>query len=120
MYVPLAKELIEVRHYFNNVTDVVVTEVLDIVFFALEGEDPDPIDGCRVFVRRREIAELIAGRMDWLIDRPTNCDLGYAPAATFTLALPPEEVRETLQALLKDEKIYKNGEWINTDEPPEP
>ena len=120
MYVPLAKDVIEVRYYFNTVTDVVVIEALDIVFFPLEGEDSDPIDGCRVFVRRGPIAKLIAGRMDWLLDQPTNCDLGYPPAATFTLALPPEEVRETLQILLKDEKIYKDDRWINTFEPPEP
>lgn len=119
MQIPWAETPAEVRRLFQRMTDVVVVDVYDLLTFDDEGEEIDPVDGCRVFVRTRRIAQKIRRATGWDSDKTPNLDLGYQPAATFTLTRDPEGVKYQLEAFLHQEAIYRQGRWINTYQPPE-
>ena len=118
MQIPWVETPTEVRKLFQFTTDVVVVDVYDIPVFDDEGEEQDPVDGCRIFVRIRRIAQKICEMTGWPPDEIPNRDLGYQPAATFTLAHQPESVQYRLESFLDKEEIYRGGRWINTYQPP--
>lgn len=119
MQIPWVQSPDEVRPLFQSTTDVVVVDVYDMVVFDDEGEEKDPRDGCRVYVRTRRIASKIYATTGWHIDAQPNDDLGYQPAAIFTLSGDPGEVQNLLESFLTKEPIYRRGRWINTYRPPE-
>ncbi len=119
MQIPWVETPAKVRELFQITTDVVIVDVYDIPVFDDEGEEKDPIDGCRVFVRTRRIAQKICEVTGWHSDEIPNLDLGYCPAATFTLARDSESAQCQLEEFLSQEKIYRKGCWINTYQPPE-
>ncbi len=119
MRIPWVETPACVRELFQTTTDVVVVDVYDIPVFDDEGEEQDPVDGCRIFVRTRRITQKIREMTGWHPDEIPNLDLGYRPAATFTLAGDAENVRYLLESFLDKECVYRRGRWINTYQPPE-
>ncbi|MDP3772256.1 MAG: hypothetical protein Q8Q94_02690 [bacterium] len=119
MRIPWVETPAHVRELFHATTDVVVVDVYDILVFNDEGEEQDPVDGCRIFVRTRRIAQKICEMTGWHPDEIPNLDLGYRPAATFTLIREASEAQYRLESFLDKEKIYRRGRWINTYQPPE-
>ena len=113
MQIPWVECPAQVRGLFQTTTDVVIVDVYDMFIFDDEGEEKDPIDGCRVFVRTRRITKKICEVTGWHPDKIINRDLGYAPAAVFTLARDPEIVRYQLERFLDTEQIYRKGCWVN-------
>ncbi len=114
MHIPMATSPHDVKILFGSVTDVVVVPLYDLLTFDQEGEENDPIDGCRVFVRTRRVAYIIHTATNWQFDVPPNDDIGYQPAATFTLAQSPDDVQDELIHHLCSVSIYRRGRWINT------
>ena len=119
MDIPWVQAPHEVRPLFQKRTDVVVVTVYDMLTFDDEGEEKDPIDGCRIFVRNRRIAGKIRAITGWHSDAEPSDEIGYQPAATFTLSQDSEEVQAKLKSFLAEEKIYREGRWINTFQPSE-
>ena len=117
MYIPIAMSPHDVRSLFGSVTDVVVVPIYDLLTFDDEGEEKDPVDGCRVFVRTRRVAHMIHAATDWQFDITPNDDMGYQPAATFTLVQSPDDAQGELMHHLCSVPIYRNGRWINIFNP---
>lgn len=114
MQIPWVETPAKVRELFQNMTDVVVVDAYDMLIFDHEGEEKDPVDGCKIFVRTQRIAQKICETTGWHPDQIPNLDLGYSPAATFTLACDAENAQCRLESFLADEWIYRRGRWINT------
>ena len=117
MNIIVAESVHDVRYFFDRITDVVVVPVYDMLTFDEEGEEGDPIDGCRVFVRTQRAVSLIHAATGWPRDVPPNNELGYYPAATFTLAQSAEDMQSVLVHHLCDVPIYRRGRWTNTFKP---
>ena len=114
MDIPMAASPYDVGSLFGSITDVVVVPMYDLLTFDEEGEENNPVDGCRVFVRTRRVAHIIHAVTDWQFDVPPNDDIGYQPAATFTLAQDPDDAQGELMHHLCSVPIYRKGRWINT------
>ena len=119
MDIPVATSAHDVRALFASITDAAVVLIYDLLVFDEEGEEQDPIGGCRVFVRTHRVAQIIHAATGWPFDGEPNDDIGYQPAATFTLAQSPEDVQSELVHHLCSVPIYRRGRWINTFQPPE-
>ena len=119
MQIPCVQTFEDVRLMFATVTDVVIVELHDVPVYSDEGEELDPIDVSRVYVRTRSVAEKICRETGWRSDVETYWDIGHAPAAKFTRHEDPETVQIGLEEFLAQEKIWRRGRWINTFKPPE-
>ena len=117
MDIPIATSPHDVRSLFGSTTDAVVVPMYDLLTFNEEGEENDTMDGCRVFVTTRRVALIIHAATDWQFDVPPNDDMGYRPAATFTLAQGPDDTQGELIHHLCSVPIYRRGGWINTFRP---
>ncbi len=102
------------RISFGSITDAVIVPVYDMLAFDDEGEEQDPFDGCRVFVRTRRVTQLIRTATGWSPDNPPHDDIGYRPVATFTVARNCDDVQGELMEHLCSVPILRRGRWINT------
>ena len=122
MLVPWVTSVNELREMFDRTSDVVVMPAFDLILLSEEGEEAEPVDGCRVVVRTKRACRILCDRTGWTPDEVTNRDIGYTPVATFTLPWEQEEVTEELECALADvpirRKIFGRWIWFNSYEPP--